>query len=73
MKYTVINEMYTVNKYVDIKFYIFFNLKIILLSIADGNDSDDLIVQAFKAYDLEGRYLLSTVSYCPACDSNGPS
>ena len=73
MKYTVISEMYTVNKYVDIKFYIFFNLKIILLSIADGNDSDDLIVQAFKAYDLEGRYLLYTVSYCPTCDSNGPS
>ena len=23
---------------------------------SDGNDSDDLIVQAFKAYDLEGRY-----------------
>lgn len=62
--------------YVDIKFYIFFNLKIILLSIADGNDSDDLIVQAFKAYDLEGRYIyycLIIVSYCPTCDSNGPS
>ena len=32
----------------------FYCVSIVLFS--DGNDSDDLIVQAFKAYDLEGRY-----------------
>ena len=32
-------------------------LSIVLISIVlDGNDSDDLIVQAFKAYDLEGEF-----------------
>ena len=28
---------------------------IIFFLFSDGNDSDDLIVQAFKAYDVEGR------------------
>ena len=27
----------------------------VIPSVADGNDSDDLIVQAFKAYDCDGK------------------